>query len=391
LKTEPETRIDKDLSVRIELARILCIFFMMYAHVPALRGEPDFVGHEFRVFDFFWLFVTDGASRSSAALLSVVAGFLCYHALNRRANYREYAIRRFKTTYLPCILWAGLSVGVAAALAPFMESNWLTRHLESSHHKILDVVNCIFFLTSAVPGATLFLSFLRDLFVCSLLAPILIAALSRAPATTFLATGALMAFDVKTAIVFRPMILFGVTFGLWLAMRRIDVRRWDGYLWPLGTAFATSCILAVLLLNGQFMGLARSDAPTELALGGPRLFGALFFWVLTAQFGARLTERLIANAGPACFLAFCSHGLVLSLIFHAFWKPNFGGYHDALWPLWFCVAPAVAFAAAWAIRKGVATVSPRLAQAIAGGRINAKPQAMARMEKALGEPQIPTR
>ena len=216
MKTSPPRPLANAVRERIAMVRVLCIGFMIYVHVPdnAISmvsavpiPDPSLFSQGFLV---------EGAGRASAALLSLVSGLLTAVAL-RRGGPGSVIRRRFRSIVVPMLFWSSVTVALYAALT-FVRPTFLTPDGRPLPELLLDYVNAVFFVTAQPMGPTLHLGFLRDLFVCIVLSPLVLAALRRFGALVPTALALVYVFDLESVVVLRPLVLFAFSIGMWLAI-----------------------------------------------------------------------------------------------------------------------------------------------------------------------------
>lgn len=360
---------------RIAMVRVLCIGFMIFVHVP----DNAFSAAEFSVGVPLasWLtqgVLVEGLGRASAALLSLVSGILTAVALTRAKPSSLYR-RRFRSIVVPMIIWSTVTVIVYAALS-LIRPTFLTLGDVPPLQALLFYVNTIFFLTDQPMGPTLHLGFLRDLFVCLLLSPILVALLRRIGRVLLLLLAVVYLLDLESVFILRPLILLAFCIGLWLMQTGRDLEAADDY-WPLWVVLllvATSLVI----LSGTERGLAWPPAQWLAARGIDfremfvyplsRIFGALAIWSLAAKLvGTGWTDRL-SRVSPYVFVAFCSHYLVLVFLWEGMVRRLVGGHATAGFAVWFVLAPFIAMFAAMVIVEVLARIAPSLAALLTGGR-----------------------
>ena len=221
------------------------------------------------------------------------------------------------------------------------------------------------------------LGFLRDLFVCMLLAPILLAALRRLGAVVPIALGALYLFDVESVVMLRPLVLFAFSIGLWLAVRGTRLDALDAS-WPFWVGASVLATLAVMVSGtdaaldsapARWFSERGLDLREAVVYPLSRLFGALAIWTLAAKLVGTAWNRRLARLSSYVFVAFCSHFLVLSFLWEGVVRPLVGASDTIGYTLWFAVAPFVAMAVAAGIVESAARLAPALANLITGGRV----------------------
>lgn len=364
---------------RIALVRLLCIGCMIYVHVPgnavaeAVRGvSVPFASAALQSL------VIEGPGRASAALLSLVSGVLTAVALSRGTPTALYR-RRFRSIVLPMLLWSGTTIALFTLASLLLRQDLLGFVGATRVQTLTSYADSILFLTDAPYGPTTHLGFLRDLFVCMLLSPLLLLALRHLGAAVLVALGALYLFDVESVVVLRPLIVFAFAIGLWLVDRGARLDALDGR-WPLWLALflvATAAVIASgterALASAPSLWFAERGLDLREAVFYPltRLFGGLTIWTLAAKLvGTRWHVRLAALT-PYVFVAFCSHYLVLSLLWSGALEPLLGDSTNPLFLPWFVIAPFVAIAAAALLVESSARLHPPLAMLLTGGRVSA--------------------
>jgi len=376
LNKMPEAaQINAALSRRIDIARVLCIIGMIYVHVPHGLDAPPVLGLTVdSLFGNLRAFIVEGFGRASAALLSVVSGYLVCHALvgSGRSVGRLYR-SRFKTIIIPMVIWGTITVAVYAVVSMTRET-FLHIDFSSPADAILQYLNFVFFLTDLPVGPTMHLAFLRDLFVCVLLAPVLLGALRLSAPIVLLLLAALYFLDIRTMFMLRPLILFAFAMGMLVYMRAVDVRCMDKWLLPLavGLIFTT---LSLMSVNSGFItdfsysrGQLTVDLSNTVLYPLARLFGTLTLWALTARLVQTQVGERIAFLKPLIFTAYCCHFFVLSLGFFVLWMPILGNASGPFYWVWFLGAPATALFSAWVLLSFCSGWLPAVARTLAGGR-----------------------
>ncbi len=365
-----------ELSQRIALVRVLCIFGMIYVHVPSGLGTELPLALD--VTDFFsslQAFLVEGYGRASACLLSIVSGFLTAQVLDRPGTQiRQLYRRRFSSMLLPMVLWGTLTV-LIYALVSLSRPTFLNIEYSNGFHAALQYLNFVFFLTDMPTGATMHLAFLRDLFACILLSPLLLMALRRLPWVTMLALAVIYLFDLESVIILRPLVVLGFSAGLLLSVRKVNLAALDE-LWWLWSGLSIAATLLLLAFNaGKLEGLNLQlaayglDAKESLLYPITRLFGSLAIWSITARMWQGSFARGVRTLTPFIFVAYCSHQIVLTLLFFSIWQPLFGDHTGMFYPLWFIIAPAIAIAMAAAGLQLLVIWAPALARLLIGGRV----------------------
>ncbi|MEE9319692.1 MAG: acyltransferase [Granulosicoccus sp.] len=364
-----------DLRHRIAMTRVVCILGMIYVHVPT--GHPDSVVYALSLAQWGTTiqgFLIEGIGRASAALLSIVSGYLTAVALSKQgATSSALYRRRFESIIVPMILWGAITIAVYGLISLTRET-FLNFEHQSLFSAALTYVNFVAFLTDIPVGPTMHLSFLRDLFVCILLSPLLVFVLRRAAIPVLVALAFLYLADIETFVILRPLVLFAFAIGLHLALSHARMELLDDA-WPLWLLLSAVATISLLLYNGGAMSgldeiFQRFGLDTKESFLYPlsRVFGALAIWTVLSRLVGTRWQGWIESMTPYLFAAYCSHYLMLTLMWFGLWQPAFGS--DRFYMVWFLAAPLVTMLVAWSIVNGTAIVWPNAAARLTGGRVN---------------------
>ena len=369
-----QTSIEQTTRDRISMARMLCVLGMIFVHVP--DGIPGVPVYTFVTPDIGFIleaFLVEGPGRASAALLSMVSGFLVAASLLRGGiSVSTLYRKRFISIVLPMIFWGLLTYavyGLVSQVRPTFLADAVTW---------LDKLNIILFLTELPEGATMHLGFLRDLFVCVLLSPLLLFVVRRFVWVLLLPLVALYLFDNHATtglIIFRPLVLLAFTLGLLVAVRQWSLDSWDKYCLLFILLSVASTTLIIMADGGAFSGVSDAFAQRNLDFSETvlypmsRLFGSLAIWTLIPYLvGTRFSNWLLQFT-PYLFAAYCSHYLVLTLLFFGAWQPLVGDRDSALFIIWFLAAPVTALLASVVLVKATVFAAPPMGTLITGGRV----------------------
>ena len=324
-----------------------------------------------------------------------MSGLLTAVALSRSEASALYR-RRFRSIVVPMLLWSVTTVALYALLS-FARPTFLTEWHGGSAETLLFYVNAVLFLTDQPMGPTLHLGFLRDLFVCMLLSPLLLGALRRFGAAVPVALGALYLFDVESVVMLRPLVLFAFSIGLWLATRgaRLDALDASWRLWVGASVIATLAVMvsgtdaALGSAPARWFAERGLDLREAVLYPASRLCGALAIWTLAAKLVGTAWNRRLARLSSYVFVAFCSHFLVLAFLWEGVVRPLVGASDTLGYALWFAVAPFVAMAVAAGIVESAARLAPSLASLLTGGRAPVRSAAFgARANGPLASPPL---
>jgi Predicted acyltransferases len=325
--------VDQNISSRINLMRILLISGIVFVHVPFDPPTSPFAV-ETGVFNWLRVFLGDSFFRIGVPCLSAISGYLLFRRGMESFAFGKTVRSKTETVLAPFLIWnLGLLVVVLLVQAGGIGIGYFPDLWHSSIRELLSLA----FAAEAFP-INLPLYFLRDLFVCVLLSPILAYFVRRMPAITCALLFLLAILpDVTIGLVLKKSILFSFTFGIFLALHRIDLKALDRYA-PLGVTMTV--VAAAVLASGLYQ--TGPDFPfwLELARNTLSIVGAAGFWLLSALLIRTAPGRRLANTGSLSFWIFCGHFPVLILLWMV-WNRIAG---DAVYPLFYVGAVVLTFA-----------------------------------------------
>jgi len=361
-----DTPVARTRNDRIILVRLLCIFGMIYVHVPMMEPADSTNvlgdGNSYTVFELLRALLVDGYGRTSACLLSIVSGFLVAKSLKGNSTrYGQFLKRRFKSIYVPMVVW-GIATMLVFSFVSMVQTTFLSDACGGSQVWSIDCLNVILHFSAVSTGPTMHLAFLRDLFVCMLLAPVLI------------------------VLILRPLVILGFSVGLTIGLRQINFT-WVDRLWLYWLIMVVLLALLTTAFNsGQLAKLQwlfavnGLDARETLLYPLTRLFGALAIWSITLKLMTASVMNLSAKLEPYLFIAFCSHPLLLSMLQELSGLIVISSAISVLYPAWFVLAPAVSIAAAVLGMRLCGFLLPNLLHLFSGGRIVPQPQATPQLD-----------
>jgi len=352
----PIERGEAGLSAQIGIARSLCILGLVLIHVPPWHidlGDPP---RALAPFDLFFIYAQELFGRASVPLLSVISGYLLVRTTAQLA-YADRLRRKVRTLIVPLLLWNGLAVlldALALGIVPADMAGW---------------ANALLALTGAPKIQPLY--FLRDMFLCAMLYPLIATALRRSVmiTLTILALVTVSGVAERLFIGSGPLLFF--SFGVAAAqggLPELPAARIRPYIVVGALVMAALSTLVQVDMLERPWSLGAGQWLFAVVLMVERILGALLFWFAAGAF-ARGPWRtaLIAIEGYVFFL-FCSHVLWLALAWKAF--ERFGGSYDgSLYPVFFVTAPWSSLAAAIFGAETLRRFSPAVARLACGGRM----------------------
>jgi len=161
---------------------------------------------------------------------------------------------------------------------------------------------------------------------------------------------------------------------------------------PLFIVLAVASTVAILLVNGgaaegvvaYFASKGMAFDETVLYPIG-RLCGSLAIWTYLPVLMGGAFQQWVLRYSPYLFAAFCSHYLMLTILFFAGWLPLFGDRESDIFIIWFLAAPIVSMGIAVALVHAALKVAPPLATLITGGRVSSPSKSFAPMAQRRSE------
>lgn len=364
---------DEEVSQRIRLARVLCIFFVVYAHTYI--GQPQAAALAFDLdgaINLLKLILRDGFARVSVPLLGLISGYLAVDSYRKR-GHRDIVRRKLDSLIYPMVLWSAamLAVYAAAGLASG-DTAFLREELPGSW---LGWLNALLGISQAPFNGPL--HFLRDVFVCFLLLPAFHALATRLPLLAVGLSGVLFFGEARAhdwlqlgpvPLFFRPTIPALFLFGMVIR---------SGYLAGLTPALEAALrrYLWVLLLAVCAFALWGSlDAAAPGAGGLPqihpagRLASLLLLWGMVIRLRELDIAAWLQGLSGLTFLVFCLHPL-FEFVARQGLGTLFGWQMPGLLAsAAYLAMPAGCFVTAWLMQRAMRQRLPGLLRLLSGNR-----------------------
>ncbi|MAP96231.1 MAG: hypothetical protein CMK07_14895 [Ponticaulis sp.] len=364
LMTPPaKSTLAESTSLRIRVARPLCIFFMIWVHTNPGAAEFNIAEHGIRIADWYRFIFADGVGRTSIGLLAIASGFLAIGTA-RVFPFGKFAMKRVKSLLMPMVIWSAIML-CFYLLGEQVEPGYLERQVGEGW-SWAHVPNWLFGITDH--PANFPLGFLRDLFICALLTPVFVLAMRKAALPVLAVLFILMVTHAPTPFLGNNIPMF-YGLGIWLALNGRSLEQWaDGNRIKILLAFAA---YSTFITGFRFYVFAHEDMhlmPIFLGfLEVQRLFGAAAFWVIAGLIAKQPWSSLISRFEPFSFFVFCSHMIILTLYWVPFQK-LVGGYYHPLYPVFFTLVPIASYLTAVAGALILERLLPTLAAGLNGGR-----------------------
>ena len=347
-------------SAAIGIARIVCILGIVYVHAWTGMG-----GDRLREMGRTWQgelrwAVSALFGLSAVPLLSIISGWLVAPSLARRplaAFYRGKA----RTILLPMLIWNALALAIVSGAAWL---GWLYAPQPVGWGWAANELTAL-----ARPNdINVQMPFLRDLFVCMLLSPLLARAPGRLLALVIALALAWSIAGTALYVLLRPAILLFFCIGI-LARRHDWARRVASRpLWLTGAGYALLAALEMALQVGD----AAIDRPHLLAAIDltMRLATAAFAWSLAWRLAATRAGKALLRLEPYAFLLFCDQ-LILIWIGGPAIGALTGPLGAPLYPLYLMLQPVLVLGGTLVVGRLLTALSPDLAALLSGGRLSA--------------------
>jgi hypothetical protein len=320
------------LSDRVRIARFLCIFLMMFVHVPPGIAENVY-DRDAGVFDIVYFIFSRLLGLSSVSLLSVVSGYFVVASLSR-SGFTQLTASKLRTLVVPLAAW-NLAMLALLAVYGLLTGKWQ----DMPDLSALGIANALFGLTRWPLDVPLW--FLRDLFVCCLLSPLVYAGLKRLPVAVTVLLIAYTLFGEELLVLQRPQLLLFFSLGMWLRIAGARLPTIERLSWRLAAGLAVMVAVFLTLrvervLLGEMNNTLRLGLDTLL-----RITMAGGFWLLIGAMADTRLAALCRRLEPYAFFTFCSHAILFNfggIIMRRF----FGNYGSDLFPITYFSMPVMA-------------------------------------------------
>jgi fucose 4-O-acetylase-like acetyltransferase len=365
----------------IGIARVLCILGIVYVHawtgrtgetLTALSDTPQGI--------LRWALI-ELVGRCAVPLLGSISGWLSGPSARKR-SYRGFVGVKARTILAPMILWNLIAMLLVGGFAFWGQ---LKAPTPGSLWEATDWTLC---LTQPNP-INVQISFLRDLFLCMLAAPLLARLSDRWLYAIAAAVLLWSASGMAGPILLRPPILLFFLIGM-IARRRGWAERIAG--WPLRACLLPFVAILVpkILFEARDELYAQSHVVLSASIDLPlRIAAALAVWRIACALARVRAGRPVVALERYAFLLFCSH-----LIFIWLFGPAIGlltGKLGApLYPPFLILQPLLVLGCAIVAGRMLLALWPAAATLLSGGRLRREqrlpPAAASVMERATPPP-----
>lgn len=349
--------------------RIVLISGIIFVHIPFDAHSSPFSG-AYGFFDWLRVFLRDSLFRVGVPCLSAISGYLLFRNGSTSLEYGKTIRRKTKTVMLPFLLWNCAFFLLILILQHYgISDGYLPDLTEASPHTL----SSLLFAIDGTP-INLPLYFLRDLFVCMLLSPLLAFLIRRAPLLTLTFLLLLAAWPVSIGIVLRNSILFSFSFGIYLSLNRVDVTITDRYAALIAPTFIA---LAALLATAAYMTGPGLPLWLEVCRNLMVLVGIPGFWALSAILIRSRIGQGLAGTGSLSFWIFCAHYPLLFCLW-VLW--NRGG--SDTYPIFYLLAAVLALVLLPLTNGMARSALPSFYNLLTGSRLRPQVEARAVQNRA---------
>jgi hypothetical protein len=375
-----KTAHDARLSPAIGIARVLCILGIVYAHAWTGLAGPDLARMNDTAQGLLRWALIDLLGRSAVPLLSIVSGWLVATSV-AKSGLRAFFAAKARAVLLPMVMWNALALALVSGAAWV---GWIQAPLPTTLWWTIDELLCL-----ATPNdINVQMSFLRDLFICMLAAPLLMRlrgwALGMIAAATLIWAVSGFAF----VLLLRPSIL--LFFVLGIAVRRYDLAVIAASR-PMLFIAGGYTLMAIIQIWLETVGTDRGvDHPVLLASIDllTRFVTAWFFWSIAWRLTGSRAAAALLQIEPFAFMMFCSH-LIMMWLAGPLIGRLIGPLGAPLYPAFLLAQPFLALAATLILGASLKDAMSSVAALLSGGRLspgNRAPHPRAIIAPAQGSP-----
>ena len=368
------------LRQRIEVLRILMILGVVMVHIPFLDGASPFAP-DADGFDWVVVFLRESLFRVGVPCLTVISGFLL--ATRTPGRYGDLLRKKARTILLPFLVFNLAVFAAVLALQAVGAGTYWPDIRSSGAEDLLDLA-----IAWSDKPINLPLYFLRELFLCILLAPVLLWLLRRVPRITLATLLGLYLLNLNIPVFLRDDMLLWFTAGLWLGRSRTDLEAMDGWVLPAALTLLLfgAAVAELHVLLGEVLG----DPMAEAAKRVFKLVGLIATWILVGRVARSRLGAPLARWGRYSFWIFLVHGPIL-VVLAMIWNRKMA-FLPA--PVFYFGSPVATVAIAMAGYFLLRAVVPGLLALVTGGRTAPRdrlprPAAPAAPEPAIGQGGAP--
>lgn len=336
-------QLNKEIGRRIETARLLMILGIVLLHLPPYVPLSE-VGTD--AFSFIKAFFAHGVFRAAVPVLTAISGYLVFKSALVEKPL-ELLQKKSSSILLPLLIW-NIPLAVAVFLLQMygvISHSFSAQLYPVNLHDWVDAVTGLYSQPINYP-----LNFLRDLYVVSLLSPVLLVLLRLHPAVAVSSVIALYVWNLDGMLVLRNSMYLSFTLGAILAWYKVNLQELDKYAYPLFLVFVIYCVLIVVL---------RIENRELL-----RIISPVLLWPILGRIASSSIGDVLVSKSKYSFLIFLSHAPVI-LIYWFVWSSPVEGW---VYIIYWITAVPVAYLSAVIVFEVLEKYLPKLRRVVLGGR-----------------------
>jgi hypothetical protein len=348
------------LSDSIAIARVICILGVVYVHAwTGVDAQALYAMHGSGQDMLRWILM-EGLGRSAVPLLGLISGWLVI-ASSKSRNWWPHVRHKARTILLPMVLWNALAILIVSGTAILFT-------LPAPVPRTFEWVMQELFILTRNPDISVQMPFLRDLFLCMLVAPLLVRAPTWALAVLSAAAAICWVAGIGQPVLMRTSIL--AFFALGMIVRRVRLEQ------KVANMSFGLALLPFLLLLPVKVALSLYDVPFWDNQGHPmaavdlvtRVAAAVLFWRVAWGLADSFAAATLKRIEPYMFLMFCGHLILIWTLAPVIGRLT-GPLGSPAYPAFLLLQPFLTLAFAIAFAKLLAAVSPGAARVLSGGRL----------------------
>jgi len=356
-----------DVSKRIEILRTLLIAMIVLYHVPPVTDGYWQAANGLDGVTLWRMVMGNILVLAAVPGLSIISGYLFFQKIDT-FNYLKRLKGKTRSLFVPLVLWNG---GLLAAL--FLAH--ITGIFDLSNRpgvwppELWKTANQLFGFIGYPADPPL--HFIRDMFACALISPIIYVALRRAPWIGLGVISLILIFDVQTYIMNTERVLLGFYIGGILATKSFDLSALDRYAVPIVAGF----LVFTGLFATAFLTLDLPDPTPNPLVTLIRILGVPAVWSLSfLLLHTRYASLLIRGANHA-FFVYCVHSPIMTAL-HLTWINLFGAPDAATYGLFYITLALAILPLSLAACLALKRIWPGLHATITGRRTQSPKAAM---------------
>lgn len=334
---------EKSISDRIWVTRYLMVIGIIILHLPPYQPLSQLGDFSF---EYIKAFFTHAVFRATVPLLTVISGYLIFSSGLQKKPFK-LTKSKLQTLIVPLILWnLPLAVAVFA-----IQKYGLISHQFSAQLYPFSIVNWINAVLGLFDNPINYpLNFLRDLFVVSILAPVMWPVLRRLPYIGLAAVLCIYYWNLDGSLILRNSMLISFYVGALAATREWDLKKLDPY--------AVLCLISFISICVIVIGY-RIENREIIRLVSPFLLWPAMSLIMDKGIG-----HILLKYSRNSFFTFLAHGPIILVLYILYSKL----LPEAPYQLYWIFAPLVTVILTVFANRYFAKKIPSLHKLFLGGR-----------------------